>query len=284
MDRFLTHEGQQPIWLGDIDFMTSAFRDTVAELARGMGFGSSSFILYGLEFDSERVGHEMWTFSWKAGVVVIDEELYPVEAGEFDSPVNIEFIGFKIVKSFDSKGRRTMKNGEEKECYELRKAVITIGGTDLYIRGIKRFKNLIREQCPSPYEKSLGHEIVRTDNYRIGVKLLDIAGKFYMYYELVCLSSSRPPKGPDLSATISFNFEDDKTAFSISSDMRNKTVAFPVYLVKEEANGEKKALAPTCIATFSIEGEKTLGVDISSSQDLQGQAKYNGSGLIRLSR
>lgn len=283
MDRFLTHEGQQPIWLGDIDFMASAFRNTVAELVRGMGFGSSSFILYGLDFESERIGHEEWTFSWNAGVVVIDGELYPVEAGKFDKPVNLEFVGFKVNKSFDPKGRRKMKNGEEKECYELRKAVVVYGQADLYIRWAERFKILVKQNCPSPNERNLGYDTFEYGDYRIIVKLFEIAGKFYMSYEVAC-RSPRPTEGPDLSADMAIDLEEENMAFSVFSDAGAETIAFPVYLVKEELNGEKKALSPTCLATLSVESNKKLRIKINSDHNLQGPAKYNGRGFIRLSR
>ena len=49
MDKYLTFPGRQPVYLGDIDFMQDAVRDTFAQLLKGYtGLATPTAILHGV--------------------------------------------------------------------------------------------------------------------------------------------------------------------------------------------------------------------------------------------
>lgn len=149
MDRFLTHEGLQPFYLGDIDFMSGVFRDTIAKIVSGLGLGKSSFILSGFNVNSSYDSGKV-KYAWDDGAVVIDGEIYSVSAGSLTYDPNSgpmqSPVGLKIEISNDPAGRRPLKSGEMVECWQIRKAVVTTFNYDISIRSLRRFEDLLTEK------------------------------------------------------------------------------------------------------------------------------------------
>ena len=149
MNRFLTHDGLLPFFLGDIDFMSEVFRDTIAKIASGLGLGKRSFILSGFNVDSSYDSGKV-KYDWDDGAVVIDGEIYSVSAGSLTYDPNSgpmqSPVGLKIEISNDPAGRRPLKSGEMVECWQIRKAVVTAFNYDISLRSLRRFEDLLTEK------------------------------------------------------------------------------------------------------------------------------------------
>lgn len=122
MNKFLTHEGLMPIWLGDINYMTKSGQEALALLAKALLGGVSSAVLYGCEITSSS-SQGIFTIKWTDGIVMLDGEILPIKAGteRVTSGVTPYMV---ISQSYDPTGKRMLKNGTEVECYELREATI----------------------------------------------------------------------------------------------------------------------------------------------------------------
>jgi hypothetical protein len=128
MNRLLTYAGQQPVYLGDIDFMQDASKNVFTYLARAlMSSGSDSLnaILQGVDISIESSGGTA-TFNWTAGVVVINGEVMPVAAGSITGETSSTlYFHVNSVKS----GSRTFKDGVSRECWDSRSAIIDTQST-----------------------------------------------------------------------------------------------------------------------------------------------------------
>lgn len=131
MNKLLTYAGQQPVYLGDIDFMQDASKNVFTYLARAlMSSGSDSLnaILQGVNISIDTSGGAV-VFSWTSGVVVIAGEILPIAAGSVTGTASsILYFHVNSVKS----GARTFKDGVSRSCWDTRTAIISTdsaGGT-----------------------------------------------------------------------------------------------------------------------------------------------------------
>ena len=110
MDKYLTFPGQQPVYLGDIDFLQESVRSAFLMLLKGLtGQDKPNCILV-------RATKEV------DGVICLDGEIMPYKAytgSMFGS------YTYKVVSSYD--GSRVFKNGETHACYETRYAQEELG-------------------------------------------------------------------------------------------------------------------------------------------------------------
>ena len=119
MDKFLTFEGEQPIWLDDFNFIDASIRDTFKKLVVAMSRNEEgNVILYGCS-----VSPAGFMTKWTEGIVSIDGEILPVTAGQVSGNISTDSLYFSIINDFDSAGNRILKNGEERQCYNIRKAI-----------------------------------------------------------------------------------------------------------------------------------------------------------------
>ena len=107
MNRFLTFEGKQPIWLDDINFMNDAVAEALSHLIDGLANGEDC-ILWGVERGggSHRISE---------GAMCINGEILPVRP--YDGPDSDSLA--PVVKHSYS-GRRTTKSGEQQDCWDIR--------------------------------------------------------------------------------------------------------------------------------------------------------------------
>ncbi len=113
MDKFINHEGEQPIWLGDIDFMNESVRNAIKMLLQGItGLESPTCILQGCEITPSGVN---------AGVVCLNGEVLPVEA----STENGIECHFEVEQSLG--GERLTKENKPVSCYQYRKVIVVPG-------------------------------------------------------------------------------------------------------------------------------------------------------------
>lgn len=122
MNRLLTYAGQQPIYLGDIDFLQDSAGSMLTCLARALmnqGSDSLNAILQGVVLSQLTQSEIRWT----AGVVVIDGELLPIPAGTVRGTLGTTPLYFHVEE--EQTGTRTFKDGEEHACWATRTATIT---------------------------------------------------------------------------------------------------------------------------------------------------------------
>ena len=105
MNKFLTFPGLQPVYLGDIDFLQEAVRETFLQLLSGLtGMSSPNCIL-------------KKATALEDGVICIDGEIMPYKAYTGDL---LGATSYEVKTSLS--GARSFKNGETHECYEERYA------------------------------------------------------------------------------------------------------------------------------------------------------------------
>ena len=152
MDRFLTFEGEQPIFLDDFNFMQDAVKDTIRNVVQTMMHSNeATCILSGCELAYNDNG----TTSWTDGIVMLEGEILPIKAGTVNvNANNDEPLYFNIIESYAPNGERTFKNGTRHNCYQLRTATISgdsNGG--YYIFEIPRLEDYVREEKHLIYSK-----------------------------------------------------------------------------------------------------------------------------------
>lgn len=124
MDKFLTFEGLQPIWLGDFDFMQEAAGSALKNLAKAVARYDSA-ILYGCEVTMSG-SVQVTEYAWTDGIVVLDGEILPIKAGSISIRFpNLPNLYFHIQSSYPQEGERIFKDGQSHNCYEKREAVLT---------------------------------------------------------------------------------------------------------------------------------------------------------------
>lgn len=110
MNKYLTFPGQQPVYLGDIDFLQESVRSAFLMLLKGLtGQDKPNCILV-------RATEEV------DGVICLDGEIMPYKAYTGGM---IGSYTYKVVSSYD--GSRVFKNGETHACYETRYAQAELG-------------------------------------------------------------------------------------------------------------------------------------------------------------
>lgn len=129
MNKLLTYEGGQPFTLEDIDFMQEAF----AEVISGLASAYSNFILSGCKLTV--AGDKV---TWTAGYIIIDQQVYRVEAGSITAP-STDNLYWKVITT-DSQGV-VFEDGSQNKIYRRSKASIvsSVDSSDTYasVNGLK---------------------------------------------------------------------------------------------------------------------------------------------------
>lgn len=131
MDKFLTFEGEMPIWLNDFDFIDKSVRDTFDRLVKSFTDGvMNDVILSGCVFTAKS-----GMVSWTSGVVALGGEILPLESGSMSGSIGDMY--FTIANLYDSGGSRTFKNGTPHNCWNIRKAAVTTTPGDHKVSHLK---------------------------------------------------------------------------------------------------------------------------------------------------
>lgn len=246
MDRFLTHEGLQPFYLGDIDFMSGVFRDTIAKIVSGLGLRKSSFILSGFNVNSSYDGGKV-KYAWDDGAVVIDGEIYSVSAGSLAYDPNSgpmqSTIGLKIEIGYDPSGRRPLKSGEMVECWQKRTAVVKTSNFDVSLRSLRRFEELLTERVakdlPPFKEVDLVDDrepvfCVSGASAGVGsVEVKSISGALYLLFGVKLLMEREEHVSVFIDAD--FEFRDVEQATGLFSILKKGTSVFMLPVVKNKS-------------------------------------------------
>lgn len=147
MDRFLTFEGRQPIWLDDFNFMQDAVESDIKKLVDSLlealdYDGTSAVILSGCKTSSEYSA----TSTYTEGVIYSNGKLLKVKQSTVSNRNNLpgSYLTFTVNKEYDTAGDRTMiDSGEEKSCYEKPVAALTRTNSGPHL---VRLMNLIRRK------------------------------------------------------------------------------------------------------------------------------------------
>ncbi len=136
MNRLLTFAGQQPIYLGDLDFLQDATKNSLMCLARALmneGSDTLNAILQGVEI-SQNANYIQWT----DGVVVLNGEILPISAGSVRGTLAQTPLYFHIEVAED--GSRTFKDGVSRSCWAIRTATIKAEsiGSVAYVDDVQR--------------------------------------------------------------------------------------------------------------------------------------------------
>lgn len=120
MNKLLINEGGQPLYLDDLDFMQSAFAETVKGAISTINtYGNA--ILSGCEV-SISVSGVSTIYSWDKGYVAIDGEVFQVEKGSF-SGENGATLYWKVIITDAQK--EIFENSSEHNVYRYRKVILT---------------------------------------------------------------------------------------------------------------------------------------------------------------
>jgi len=132
MNKFLTFEGQQPLYLGDIDFAAEAVRDAFKQLLKGLtGSDGANAILRGVNASAH---NQNVTFS--AGIVSIDGEILPVEANVGINGSLSDTFYLRVKSTYG--GSRTFMDGNTHDCWETRTVEVTKDETDYPLASFRR--------------------------------------------------------------------------------------------------------------------------------------------------
>lgn len=156
MDKFLTYEGEQPIWLDDINFMQDSVRTAITNILQIITQRNiTECILYGCA-----ITYGQSTISWTSGVVMLSGEILPVKAGRINgTDISNMPIYLSIAEEFDPSGSRTFKDGIVHNCWQKRYATMTttaVGDNSFNINTIQRFDNLSQEKIRTILSVNIG--------------------------------------------------------------------------------------------------------------------------------
>lgn len=155
MNKFLTFQGQQPLYLGDVDFASQAIRDAFKLVLRGLtGSDSANAILRGVA-PSTRSSSVFFS----AGVVSIDGEILPVDATTLSGTLSDTFY-LRIKSTYG--GSRTFKDGETHSCWETRSVEVTKDATDYPLSAFRRLSGGFGSQKWHYEQGGVDFNLVRT--------------------------------------------------------------------------------------------------------------------------
>lgn len=294
MDRFITHEGQMPIWLGDIDYMTGIFRDTVKRIVAGLGLDSRTFILSGFNISSSFEDSQL-VLAWDEGAVVIDGEIYRIDAGKLSvsstsGPMQSP-AGLKIAIGYDSLGQRQLKSGETKDCWQTRRAVVAAYNYDVPLRGLRRFEDILSDRVtgslPPFREEFLIRErgIVRFDSGSTAgvgqVGIVSVSGALYLSFEISMLMRRVDDK-------VSKFFDYDVTCRSVGEtakivdSLKGETAAFSLPVMKTDAEDRSIPSSILCTVTISKSPSSVAAIHVTIVPSEPVEDKIRGNCFIRL--
>ena len=123
MNRFLSFAGQQPVYLGDFDFMQDASKSMLTCVARALMNNGSDTLNAILQGANIRYSIDGTSIIWDPGVVVLDGEILPLKSGSATATTSTPLY-FHIVE--ERSGSRVFKDGVSHDCWSTRYAIINL--------------------------------------------------------------------------------------------------------------------------------------------------------------
>lgn len=162
MNKFLTYEGQQPVYLDDIDYLQNSVAEVLKGVVSALSLDNSGSIIFTKDMVlTEQLGGSQIKYNVLGGFMAINGEVYPVQQGSFTvasgttlywrvvvEKIQNEFLGNNIeVPVYERRYVRLSTTVEETERYalygqtktflpallELAKSYLTVPEIDVYI-------------------------------------------------------------------------------------------------------------------------------------------------------
>lgn len=146
MNNYLIYEGNQPVYLDDLQFINQATLDALTGIVEGIQQINSPVILYGCDITSVPASSGQTTYSNTAGYVSVLGEVYPVKAGSVTTSTGANLY-WEIVTEKD--GLRRLGNGTEQYVYEKKYIRLASTGSILVVKDntlYKYIKNSLTKQ------------------------------------------------------------------------------------------------------------------------------------------
>lgn len=175
MDKFLTYEGGQPVWLDDLKFIEKSVKDTfIRAIAAFAQYPYINCILQGCEV-TETEDYVNWT----SGVIMFDGEILGIDAGRI--PIQSgQTYSFAIIESYDPFGERTFRDGQSHNCYQIRTATIAYNGDRAHsVDGTP----VLREEMDNLYhleKKFVVYKSPSSDDYQTKAEIIVSGGGLYL--------------------------------------------------------------------------------------------------------
>ena len=267
MDKFITHAGQQPIFLGDIDFFDKAVREALANVLKVITRGEDTLILSGCNIEQESIAQDddsltyTGTYKWTAGLVLIDGEILPIDDGQLTAtsspPDDVKVPCFSVQTIYDETGRRSLKNGDLVDCYQIRKATIVASGdvgSKYRVDYAERLDDIIEDyikEVSQPYKQIAGKTVSGLDPSDIHIILF---ANDYRVSGFVKKSST----SSIVATTSSPDGQYD------NNPLRFLRGAFPLTLSDESFSNVR--IIPGYLETFNDDGN--LGFRVMATEDI----------------
>ena len=247
MNKLLTYQGAQPVYLGDIDFMQDAAGAGFLMLAKaftGESGDTQNAILQGVEIT--RVSSTQTHVS--AGVVLLNGELLPVE----EATINVSWrapLYFHVDSVLSSE--RTFKDGSSHKCHDTRSAYVNGASSDgIALAYVPRIAHLLENHV---YEAS-----AVSGNATEG-KLIIKNGIWFMDIELdIPQDFTSPTLGSASFSGISFEHMNSLEEITFAAPAVLLLTAFRGYVLAAQI--AKDAGSNTVsITLFSVDGTYPIG-------------------------
>lgn len=184
MDRFLTFEGEQPIFLDDFNFMQDAMKETIKKVVQTIirDDRCDNCILYGCEITDEEKTPGHHVVSWTDGIVMLEGEVFPVKSDSIEivtESFDELYLYFHIIETNDLNGDRTFKDGEKHNCYQRRHVTINGDSSNGYfVYEVTKIEDYVREELQQIY-------YIRDDTKMVEANLLHpFGGGWYLSVNL----------------------------------------------------------------------------------------------------
>lgn len=115
MNNFLIYEGNQPVYLDDLQFINQATADSLTGIIKSILQSDSTVILYGCLITQLGVGSGQTEFICSAGYISVSGTIYEVKSGTVRAASEANLY-WEIVTEKD--GLRRLGNGTEEYVYE----------------------------------------------------------------------------------------------------------------------------------------------------------------------
>lgn len=149
MNKLLFHEGGQPLYLDDLDFIQSAFAETIKALISTYG----DVILSGCEIVPPVTTGHLTKYSWGKGYIALGGEIYRVDNGSFEGKSDATLY-WKVISKQDQK--ENFENTTEHNVYEYKYVTLSdvVNTADVYIAkdDVKKIGDVLKNKVSEAFE------------------------------------------------------------------------------------------------------------------------------------
>lgn len=172
-----TDNGGFPLELDDLRWMDDGYRDAFKMLCNVLG---DNFIISGFEVD----GFGTNSTTWAAGIVVLNGELFRVDASTISQNTVGGFGYVEIVTTNDPAGLETFENNVQYNTYEIRKATL-VGYTSVQTDKVSYLSLATSEQLINNKILAYPHNFTRRQSFAQGTSTSLISGNSNIHLNIL---------------------------------------------------------------------------------------------------